>query len=104
MAKRCREFLLVLNLIIKTAQYDDVSMKTITIPESEYLQMQQQLKRLQDQLKYYIDSRQVNQQPTTQYPASYQPVSIKRGSAKTIITYVAEDFTTPLQDFQDYLS
>ncbi len=74
-------------------------MKTITIPESEYLQMQQQLTGLQDQLKYYIDSQQVNQQSATQYPDSYQPVSIKRGSAKTIITYIAEDFTTPLQDY-----
>jgi hypothetical protein len=83
-------------------------MKTVIIPESEYLQMQQtieilqqQLRLLQDQLKWYPALKHVELQPM---PPSSQPVSIKRGSAKAIITYIAEDFTAPLPDFQDYTS
>jgi len=86
-------------------------MKTITVPESEYIQMgqtvenlQQQLKLLQDQLKWCLASQQLDQQPTVPFSNFNQPVSIKRGSAKAIITYIAEDFTAPLSDFQDYIS
>ncbi|MEZ5672631.1 MAG: hypothetical protein R3E08_09705 [Thiotrichaceae bacterium] len=68
-------------------------MKMITIPENEYLQMQQQLQR---QLKQSTRS--------LIFSATEQPVSIKRGSAKKLITYIAEDFTEPLPDFQDYTS
>jgi hypothetical protein len=42
--------------------------------------------------------------PFSPYHQHNQPVSIKRGSAKAIITYIAEDFTAPLPDFQDYIS
>jgi hypothetical protein len=31
-------------------------------------------------------------------------VSLKRGSAKDMITYIAEDFDAPLDDFKDYMS
>ncbi len=87
-------------------------MKTITIPNREYLQMQQtvehlqqQLKLLQDQLKWYLASPQIEPQPMAPLANFNQPVSIKRGSAKAIITYLAEDFTAPLlSDFQDYMS
>lgn len=86
-------------------------MKTITIPESEYLQtqqtienLQQQLKLLQNQLKWHLVSQQINQTNAESCINFNQPVSIKRGSAKTIITYIADDFIVPLQDFQDYLS
>ncbi len=68
-------------------------MKMITIPENEYLLMQQQLQR---QLK------QSTRSPV--FSATEQTVSIKRGSAKKLITYIAEDFTEPLPDFQDYTS
>jgi hypothetical protein len=30
-------------------------------------------------------------------------LSLKRGSAKNIITYIADDFTAPLDDFKDYM-
>lgn len=33
-----------------------------------------------------------------------QPLSIKRGAGKSIITSIAEDFDEPLDDFQEYLS
>ena len=32
------------------------------------------------------------------------PISLKRGSAKNIVTYIAEDFDEPLEDFQEYMS
>jgi hypothetical protein len=32
-----------------------------------------------------------------------KPVSLKRGSAKNIITFIADDFTAPLDDFKDYM-
>ena len=30
-------------------------------------------------------------------------ISLKRGSAKNIITFIADDFTSPLEDFKDYM-
>ncbi len=30
-------------------------------------------------------------------------VSIKRGSAKQFITFIADDFNVPLEDFKDYM-
>jgi len=30
-------------------------------------------------------------------------VSLKRGSAKKMITYIADDFCEPLEDFKDYM-
>jgi hypothetical protein len=30
-------------------------------------------------------------------------VSLKRGSAKNIITFMADDFNAPLADFEDYM-
>ena len=33
-----------------------------------------------------------------------QPISLKRGSAKDIITYMADDFDAPLDDFKEYMS
>lgn len=32
-----------------------------------------------------------------------KPLSLKRGSAKNIITFIADDFTAPLDDFKDYM-
>ena len=86
-------------------------MKTVTIPENEYLQMQQtisrlqqQLRLLQEQLQRYPTVERDELQPMSPFSPYHQPVSIKRGSAKAIITYLAEDFTAPLPDFQDYIS
>ncbi|EDN66757.1 hypothetical protein BGP_1748 [Beggiatoa sp. PS] len=87
-------------------------METVTIPKHEYIGMQikineltQKLALLQDQeflskldSAYHFFMTKKNQSPT-----NYQPVSIKRGSAKQIITYIADDFTAPLPDFRDYL-
>ena len=32
-----------------------------------------------------------------------KPLSLKRGSAKKIITFIADDFCEPLDDFKDYM-
>ena len=37
-------------------------------------------------------------------PKTSQPLSIKRGAGKNIITSIAEDFDEPLDDFQEYMS
>jgi hypothetical protein len=87
-------------------------MEMVTIPKHEYLEMQtktheltQKLALLQDQdflskleSAYHFFIHVKNKSPTHS-----QPVSIKRGSAKQIITYIADDFTAPLSDFKDYL-
>lgn len=31
-------------------------------------------------------------------------ISLKRGSAKNIVTYIADDFDEPLDDFKEYMS
>jgi hypothetical protein len=40
---------------------------------------------------------------TSQKPQKSQTASIKRGSAKQQITFIADDFCEPLADFQDYM-
>jgi hypothetical protein len=84
-------------------------METVTIPKHEYIEMQmktneltQKLALLQDQeflskleLAYHFFIQVKNKSPTND-----QSVSIKRGSAKQIITYIADDFTAPLPDFR----
>ncbi len=68
-------------------------MNTITIPEDEYRQMQQLIADLQRTLNQYA-------LPASQEPTS--AVSIKRGSGQDAITFIADDFTAPLPDFEEY--
>lgn len=68
-------------------------MNTITIPEDEYRQMQQLIADLQRTLNQYAV-------PATNEPPS--AVSIKRGSGRDAIGFIADDFTDPLPDFEDY--
>lgn len=89
-------------------------MKRITIPEAEYLQMQQTIHTLQQQLTMLKDESFLAKlnlayhlftTPTTQTEGTktYKPVSLKRGSAKKLITFIADDFTAPLDDFNEYM-
>lgn len=64
-------------------------MKTITISESEYYQMQATIAELQARLDFL-------QKPS---PDSLLP-SIKRGAAKEVITFMADDFSEPLEDYK----
>jgi hypothetical protein len=88
-------------------------MKMITIPELEYLQLQQTISVLQQQLSLFQDKDFISKlnmayqlflmQKTMPLQDATLKVSIKRGGAKQFIPYIADDFTAPLQDFQDYM-
>ncbi len=89
-------------------------MKTITIPEAEYLQMQQTINMLQQQLTMLKDESFlaklnlayhlfVTPIRVTENIESFKPVSLKRGSAKKMITYMADDFTALIDDFNEYM-
>jgi len=75
-------------------------MKTVTIPKSEYLQMRQSIRDLRNQVILLRDENFIRK-----LSAAYQlfckkesplqddmRISLKRGAAKGIITYMAEDF------------
>jgi len=78
-------------------------MKTVTIPEHEYLQLRQAIEHSQQQLNLLQKQLRVHR-ILPSLGQSSEPVSLRRGSAKTIITYLADDFTAPLQDFEDHLA
>lgn len=40
---------------------------------------------------------------TTEKRIEHKTGSLKRGSAKKVITFIADDFCEPLADFQDYM-
>ena len=68
-------------------------MNTITIPEEEYRQMQLLIADLQ---------RTLNQYTIAAKTESSTSISIKRGSGRDAIAFVADDFTDPLPDFEEY--
>ncbi len=86
-------------------------MKTVTIAESEYLKMRLMIEALQHQLALVQDKDFMQKLHVAYhffFPAgsttnALHPVSLKRGSGKNIIAYIADDFTAPLDDFKDYM-
>lgn len=40
---------------------------------------------------------------TSEKSNEYKKSNLKRGSAKNIITFIADDFSEPLADFKDYI-
>jgi len=74
-------------------------MKTITIPESEYLKMKQTITELQQKLSLFQDEdfilklKMAYNLFITQSYDTQQRVPLQRGAAKHIITYMADDFT-----------
>ncbi len=86
--------------------------KTVTIPESEYINLQFKINELQQKIALLQDNEFLSKLNSAYHffinfanlpETNKESVSIKRGSAKQIITYIADDFTAPLQDFQDYI-
>ena len=86
--------------------------KTVTIPEREYLNLKSQINKLQKKIALLQDKDFLSKLNLAYHffnnfalPSitNHQVVSIKRGSAKQIITYMADDFTAPLPDFQNYM-
>ncbi len=89
-------------------------MKTVTIPEQEFLQLkstvlelQKTMQAMQAQIQAFKsvlgekyakspEKMQQNNEDTSK-------ISWKRGSGKHIILYMADDFTAPLEDLKEYM-
>ncbi|MDM8523120.1 DUF2281 domain-containing protein [Desulfococcaceae bacterium HSG8] len=86
-------------------------MKTVTIPESEYSEMQQTISDLKNQIRLLRDEDFIRKLSVAyrffcmreSLTEDDMGISLKRGSAKGIITYMAEDFDEPLEDFKEYM-
>ncbi len=87
-------------------------MKTVTIPENEYLQIQQMLNDLKKQAELirhddFIKKISLIYQLVCERHGfdgnESEKISLKRGSGQGIITYIAEDFDEPLDDFKEYM-
>jgi len=87
-------------------------METVTIPKHEYIEMQRKTNELTQRIALLQDQEFLSKLESAYHffiqiknnsPTDYQPVSIERGSAKQIVTYIADDFTAPLPDFRDYM-
>ncbi|OFX25662.1 MAG: hypothetical protein A2033_12460 [Bacteroidetes bacterium GWA2_31_9] len=86
-------------------------MKNISLSEKEYNNLQQTIAELQQKLSMFQDKSFMEKiNVVYQYISLGKPIainenslSIKRGSAKHIISYIADDFNAPLDDFKDYM-
>lgn len=86
-------------------------METITIPKSEYIQMQQAITTLQQQLNLAQDGEFIKKMMLAYqvFVVEKLPMNndkhlpLKRGAGKHVITYMADDFDAPLEDFKDYM-
>ena len=86
-------------------------MKTVTIPEQEYLNMRQTIHELRTKIAL-LEDQEFLQKLALAYQYFYKEknngkahtrISLKRGAAKNIITYIADDFDAPLDDFNEYM-
>jgi hypothetical protein len=86
-------------------------MKTITISEKEYNNMQKNILELKKKLELLQDSEFIKKLEiayryflqSNKSQKHQDEISIKRGSAKKTITYIANDFTEPISDFKEYM-
>ena len=89
-------------------------MKTVTIPEQEYLQLktavaelQKAIQAMQAQMQAFMaqwGEKNGKMAEKQQNGSAVQPkVSWKRGSGKHLVTYIADDFTAPLEDLKEYM-
>ncbi len=75
------------------------------------LKMQQTISDLKNQMKLLGDEDFIKKLSAAcrffymreSLPNNDMNISLKRGSAKGIITYIAEDFDEPLEDFKEYM-
>ncbi len=84
----------------------------MNIPESEYRQMNETIRSLEKKVAILQD-RHFMEKLTWAYrlfcekenrvKAQKNAVTLKRGSGKSFITYIAEDFDAPLDDFKEYM-
>ncbi len=98
-------------------------MKTVTIPEAEYQQLKKTIAELKAKLDLLAElesllpwlkkaasksekeqaNRKSEKLPIVHFQRTGEPVAMKFGAGKNMITYMAEDFNAPLEDFQDYM-
>jgi hypothetical protein len=91
-------------------------MKTVTIPEEEYLALKQTINELQEKVSLLRDEEFINKiQRTYQLFITSKEnqvdkndkeiphLSIKRGSGKDVIRIIGDDFNEPLDDFKEYM-
>ena len=89
-------------------------MKTISLSEVEYFALQQKIDDLEKKVALLQDEQFIQKlfwaYQVFIMPKSFnyndlpiQKVSIKRGSGKNLITYIADDFTATLDDFKEYM-
>jgi len=83
-------------------------MRTITIPDDEYLQIQQSIRDLKKEAKLNQDEDFIKKlsliyklfcEKEDFNEERREKISLKRGSGREIITYISEDFDEPLDDF-----
>lgn len=86
-------------------------MKMITIPEDDYLLIQRTIKDLKnqaEQMQYFDFAEKLSLtyhlvlKKKANAGEKTNKISLKRGAGKDIITYMAEDFDAPLEDFKEY--
>ncbi len=86
-------------------------MKTLAISEDEYLQIQQNIRELKKQAEMTQDSDFIKRISSIYESVcerqgftgnKTEKIPLKRGSGQGIITYIAEDFDDPLDDFREY--
>lgn len=89
-------------------------MKTITVPEEEFLQLQYAVAELQKALtavqaqlqmfkNYFNEKNGQEPQPSPEAPAEKRKLPLKFGAGKGIVAYMADDFTAPLEDMKEYM-
>jgi hypothetical protein len=75
-------------------------MATISISQEEFNLLQAKVKDLEEKVMILLSSKSDNEKPKQ---SSKNTIPFKRGSAKGIITFIADDFDAPLEDFKDYI-
>lgn len=90
-------------------------MKTISVPEQEFLQLQYTVSELQKALaavqaqlqtftKYFMEKNAPPQpEPSSELAPEKRKLPLKFGAGKGIVTYMADDFTAPLEDMKEYM-
>ena len=100
-----------------------MEMKTVTIPEVEYQQLKKTIAELKaklallaelESLMPWLKKAAIKSQkelpgykekklPIVYFERTGEPVPMKFGAGKNLITHMADDFNAPLEDFQDYM-
>ena len=89
-------------------------MKTVTIPEQEFLQLKSTVSELQKTMHAMQAQIQIfksmlgeksgqSLEKMQQNNGDSSKLSWKRGSGKHIILYIADDFTAPLEELKEYM-